>query len=145
MNGVGLTTVGRLLGHRQRETTAIYAHLADGALRDAAAQATAVIARAIGYRAEAPPMPDDGEHRDVLADMPVSSRLGTSALPEKGRSSLRVRVGDPLPSASDSAKPESHTGALPGRPVADWVVTLTFGVRSPECIRAHGPPVAHIS
>ena len=25
MNGVGLTTVGRLLGHRQRETTAIYA------------------------------------------------------------------------------------------------------------------------
>ena len=41
MNGVGLTTVGRLLGHRQRETTAIYAHLDDGALRDAVAQATA--------------------------------------------------------------------------------------------------------
>ena len=52
MNGVGLTTVGRLLGHRQRETTAIYAHLDDTALRDAAAQAAAVIARAMGYRAE---------------------------------------------------------------------------------------------
>ena len=33
MNGVGLTTVGRLLGHRQRGATAIYAHLDDGALR----------------------------------------------------------------------------------------------------------------
>ena len=42
MNGVGLTTVGRLLGHRERETTAIYAHLDEGALRDAAAQADAV-------------------------------------------------------------------------------------------------------
>ena len=37
MNGVGLATVGTLLGHRRRETTAIYAHLDDGALRDAAA------------------------------------------------------------------------------------------------------------
>ena len=51
MNGVGLATVGRLLGHRRRETTAIYAHLDDGALRDAAAQAAAVIARAMGFRA----------------------------------------------------------------------------------------------
>ncbi len=53
MNGVGLTTVGRLLGPRKRETTAICAHLDDGALRDAAAQAAAVIARTMGCRAEA--------------------------------------------------------------------------------------------
>ena len=59
MNGVGLTTVGRLLGHRQRETTAIYAHLDDGALRDAAARAAAVIARAMGYRAVPPPLPEE--------------------------------------------------------------------------------------
>ncbi len=59
MNGVGLTTVGRLLGHRKRATTAIYAHLDDAALRDAAAQAAAVIARAMEYRAEAPPLPDE--------------------------------------------------------------------------------------
>ena len=58
MNGVGLATVGKLLGHRRRETTAIYAHLDDAALRDAAARAGAVIARAMGYRAEPPPLPD---------------------------------------------------------------------------------------
>ncbi len=51
MNGVGLTTVGRLLGHRQRETTAIYAHLDDAALQDAAAQAVEVIACAMRYTA----------------------------------------------------------------------------------------------
>ena len=38
MNGVGLTTVGRLLGHRKRTTTAIYAHFDDAALQGAAAQ-----------------------------------------------------------------------------------------------------------
>ena len=57
MNGVGLTTVGRLLGHRKRTTTAIYAHLDDAALQGAAAQAAAVIARAMGFRAEPPPLP----------------------------------------------------------------------------------------
>ena len=68
MNGVGLTTMGTLLGHRRRETTAIYAHLDDAALRDAAAQAAGVIARAMGYRAEPPPLlagaGDDKERRD---------------------------------------------------------------------------------
>ena len=58
MNGVGLTTVGQLLGHRRRETTAIYAHLDDAALQDAAARAADVIARAMGYRAAPPPPPD---------------------------------------------------------------------------------------
>ncbi|MDE0281921.1 MAG: site-specific integrase [Gammaproteobacteria bacterium] len=57
MNGVGLATVGRLLGHRRRETTAIYAHLDDGALRDAAAQAAVAVARAMGFRAEPQPFP----------------------------------------------------------------------------------------
>ncbi len=61
MNGVGLTTVGRLLGHRRRETTAVYAHLDDAALRDAAAQAAYVIARAMGFSAGAPTLPDGGD------------------------------------------------------------------------------------
>lgn len=61
MNGVGLTTVGRLLGHRKRETTAVYAHLDDAALRDAAAQAAHVIANAMGFRACAPLLPDGGD------------------------------------------------------------------------------------
>ena len=65
MNGVGLTAVGKLLGHRKRTTTAIYAHLDDAALRDAAAQAATVIARAMGYRA-APPTPP-GETNDWTA------------------------------------------------------------------------------
>ena len=54
MNGVGLTTVGKLLGHRRRECTAIYAHLDDATLQAAAAQAAAVIAGAMDYRT-APP------------------------------------------------------------------------------------------
>ena len=43
MNGVGLTTVRRLLGHRRRSTTAIYAHLDDAAL-----QGTAAISACVG-------------------------------------------------------------------------------------------------
>ncbi len=55
MNGVVLTAVGRLLRHRKRAITAIYAHFDDAALRDAAAQAVTVISRAIGYEPEPPP------------------------------------------------------------------------------------------
>ena len=54
---------GRMLGHRNQETTAIYAHLDDTALRDASAQAESVIARAMNYKAQPPPSPggDRGE------------------------------------------------------------------------------------
>ena len=80
MNGVGLTTVGRLLGHRQRETTAIYAHLDDGALRDAAAQAAGVIVRAMEYRPE-PPLGNAGRAKDrIRPDWPDTRlRLTISA------------------------------------------------------------------
>ena len=61
MNGVGPITVGRLLGHRKRRTTAIYAHLDDATRRDAAAQAAAVIAGAMGYRTAPPPLPDEAD------------------------------------------------------------------------------------
>ena len=54
MNGVGLPTVGRLLGHRRRATTAIYAHFDDSTLQNAANQAASVVARAMRYRAAAP-------------------------------------------------------------------------------------------
>ena len=67
MNGVGLTAVGKLLGHRKRATTAIYAHLDDAALRDAAAQAATVIARAMGYKAAPPPVPDETNNGDTPA------------------------------------------------------------------------------
>ena len=67
MNGVGLTAVGKLLGHRKRTTTTIYAHLDDVALRDAAAQAATVIARAMGYRAA--PMLTTSETEDCTAPL----------------------------------------------------------------------------
>ena len=51
INGVGLPTVGRLLGHRNQRTTAIYAHLDDAALRDAATRTALVIAEAMGFSA----------------------------------------------------------------------------------------------
>ena len=75
MNGVDLTTVGRMLGHRNRETTAIYAHLDDAALRDAAAQAASVVARAMNYEAEPPLLPEVVEEKDV----PTSSSESASS------------------------------------------------------------------
>ena len=55
MNGVGLPTVGRLLGHRRLATTAIYAHLDDNALQVAAERAAGRIAKAMGFEAKPSP------------------------------------------------------------------------------------------
>ena len=69
-----------MLGPRQRETTAIYAHLDDAALRDAAALAATVIARAMGYKVESPQVPDEAEHSDTLAAVPeFSGPVGLAA------------------------------------------------------------------
>ena len=54
MNGVGLPTVGRLLGHRRLATTAIYAHLDDAALPTATEKAAGRIAKAMGFTVSAP-------------------------------------------------------------------------------------------
>ena len=118
MNGVGLTTVGRLLGHRQRETT-IYAHFDDGALRDAAAQAAAVIARAMGYTAEPPPAPDDAEDSDTLAVMPEFSRPRGPAAPDGVRTPLWLRSRDTK--RSDGTESEGGAGEPPRRPAVDWL------------------------
>ena len=55
MNGVGLPTVGKLLGHRRLATIAINAHLDDNALQAAAEKAAGPIAEAVGFRVEASP------------------------------------------------------------------------------------------
>ena len=60
MNGVGLPTVGRLLGHKRLATTAIYAHLDDNALQAAAEQAAGRIAKAMGFEVPPPGKPDRG-------------------------------------------------------------------------------------
>ena len=74
MNGVRLTAVGKLIGHRKRATLAIYAHLDDAVLRDAVAQVATVIARTMGYTAEPPSA--------VRADL---SRPDAGAAPQDGR------------------------------------------------------------
>ena len=112
MNGVGLTTVGRLLGHRQRETTAIYAHLDDGALRDAAAQAAAVIAHAMGYSAEPPPLPDEV---DDVNDAEDGRELGWSNPAHEHAS-----PADPL-GRLDWTEQESGAVEPPGRGDLDWL------------------------
>ena len=119
MNGVGLTTVGRLLGHRQRETTAIYAHLDDGALRDAAAQTAAVIARAMGYKAEPPPVPDDAKDRDTPVVVPEFSKPETPTAPAGVRTPLWLRSGDN--ERSDGMDPEGGAGEPPQRRDIDWL------------------------
>ena len=98
MNGVGLTTVGRMLGHRNRETTAIYAHLDDSALRDAAAQAATVIARAMNYKVEPPPLPEETAAEGVTTDPPEFMR------PSAQFSSRKRRTLLPLKTESSSAE-----------------------------------------
>ena len=84
MDGVGLTAVGKLLGHRKRATTAIYAHLDDAALRDAAAQAATIIARAMGYTAEPLLLPGEADREDTSEARP--DLLGPSEQsPDRGR------------------------------------------------------------
>ena len=87
MNSVGLPTVGRLLGHRRRETTAIYAHLDDAALQNAADQAAGVIAQAMRFTETAVPLSVDADpNRDpqspnratVASSLPISLQLRES-------------------------------------------------------------------
>ena len=117
MNGVGLATVGRLLGHRQSETTAICAHLNDGALREAAAQAATVIARAMGYRTEPPPVSDDAEDGDILAVTPEFSRPRGPAAPDGVQTPLWLRSREPK--RSDGTESEDGAGEPTRRPTVD--------------------------
>ena len=96
-----------------------YAHLDDSALRDAAAQAAIVIARAMGYRAEPPPAPCEAEHDETLAAMPeFPSSRGPAAL-DGGRNPLRQESGDT--EQSDRTEAPDGTGELPRRPTLDWL------------------------
>ena len=111
----------RLLGHRQRGATAIYAHLDDGALRDVAALAVAVIARAMGYSAEPPPLPDQ---TDDVDDTGGGRELDWSDVADR-----RAGPADPLapattasrPGRLDWTEPEGGAEEPPGRPALDWL------------------------
>ena len=117
MNGVGLTTVGRLLGHSKRRTTAIYAHLDDAALQGAAAQAAAVIAGAMGYKAAPPPLPDgaDGSEGGETPDTPAAGDAGAvrPAPPDKPPAHGLRRWSDrerSVPARSEPSGPAEQPG-----------------------------------
>lgn len=116
MNGVGLTTVGRLLGHRQRETTAIYAHLDDRALHAAAAQAATVIAAAMGYKVTPPALPREPGPTVNAADTPVLDRSGDTSIP----------TGPTVPCGSNESPATRNGPDLPDRnPSGDGATELT--------------------
>ena len=50
MNGVGMVTIAKLLGHALAETTAGYAHLADGHLVETAEKVGSLIAEAMNLQ-----------------------------------------------------------------------------------------------
>ena len=106
MNGVGLATVGRLLGHRKRRTTAIYAHLDDAALRDAAAQAAGVIAQAMGYKAEPPPLLDRSRDEE---DQPHRAE-STDTSGDRAHRRLLSVIG--RPPAQDASKNRPASGPV---------------------------------
>ena len=122
MNGVGLTTVGRLLGHRKRATTAIYTHLDDVALRDAAAQAAAVIARAMGFTAEPPPLPDEADRAGGGRVVDWLDGGSTRPVPSGSRKPAPPGIMDRLagkPAAPPSGGPDKDD-AEPGSPPC-WI------------------------
>ena len=85
MNGVDLPTVGRLLGQRRLETTAIYAHLDDAALQGAAEKAAGRIAKAMGFKAET--LSGESDNAQRLQDPPnlrLNAPLGYTSLDADG-------------------------------------------------------------
>ena len=119
MNGVGLTTVGRLLGHRKRATTAIYAHLDDATLRDAAAQVAAVIAKAMGYKTEPSPLPfetEDGGGRvvDWIDGGDTRPTPSGSRRPVRHGILDRLAVKPAAPASGTAAKDDAEPALPPG-------------------------------
>ena len=85
MNGVGLPTDWRLLGHRRLETTAIYAHLDDAVLQGAAEKAVGRIAKAMGFKAVAlSEKSDNAQRRRHLPNLPMNTPLGYTSLDADG-------------------------------------------------------------
>ena len=100
---------------RSRETTAIHAHLDDTAMRDAAAQAAAVIARAMGYWAEPPPLSDVADDEDIPAVRPEFSKPSAAVAPGGLRTPLWLRSRDK--NSDRTHGPEDH----PRNPIMESV------------------------
>ena len=77
--------------------------------------------RAMGYKAEAPPLRNEAEHREILAAAPKSSITeGRSATPEGKPTSLCVRSGETERTDSTESVGAAEE-APPGRPALDWL------------------------
>ena len=105
MNSVGLNTVGRLLGHRKRRTTAIYAQLDDAARQDAA-----VIAVAMGYRAGPLLLPAEAKDEDA----PAASREFMRSRAPAPRTPLWLRSGN---KKSGKTQPKNGREDRPRNPI----------------------------
>ena len=133
MNGVGLITVGRLLGYRKRRTTAIYAHLDDAVWQDATAQAAAVIAGAMGYRTAPPPLPDEADG-DGDGATPDTAPAGAAQPPPPGSAerpinSLRiVRIQDLALRAFRQSRGDIRQA---GHPQCSRIFALRTGAANP--------------
>ena len=133
MNGVGLTTVGRLLGHRQRDTTAIYAHLDDATLRDAAAQAAAIIARAMQFKPGASPAPEASAGTGSAEELDGAVAANRRTAPEEPH---HPNGSTPERTSRDRMDEKGSAKAHPVAPNCDWRVADTFGI-DPEPGRDH--------
>lgn len=94
-SGLDLYTLGLLFGHADIAATAIYGPLDDAALHDAAAQATGVIARAIGYPVTRP--------RDICAITEKPLCAGSLTLAKSRRNTSRFG-SCPMPICALSCK-----------------------------------------
>ena len=112
INGVGLPTVGRLLGHRRRRTTAIYAHLDDAALRGAAAQTALVIAQAMRYTAQPQSDNTSGDGDDKFLHKSGSEDERVTRVPHREHDALdrQNRVLSADASTKHAASPETPDG-----------------------------------
>ena len=113
MNGLGLPTLGRLLGHRRRATTAIYAHLDDDALQDSANQVASVIAAAMQF-GRATPQLGDSPRKDreahtgsgAIANVKWSADRDRSTIAnhEHGESNVNRSTSDEQPKRANSTQ-----------------------------------------
>ena len=112
INGVGLPTVGRLLGHRSHRTTAIYAHLDDAALRDAAAQTSLVIAGAMRFKAKSQSDNKSSDSDDELQHRPEPEDEQVTCVrhPEHDPLVRKIRVLPADASTKKAAKPKRPAG-----------------------------------
>ena len=102
--------------HRKRATTAIYAHIDNAALRDAAAQAASIIVQAMGYKAEPSPLPDEAEGGNTPAVPPEFPKSGLLTAPRDPRKPLWIRAGH-----ENEPQPKHGPGDPPRNPIMERI------------------------